>query len=40
MCVKGPTGGAPLQWVDLINDDLRGMTNWTEAIEEQLQKSL
>ena len=36
MCVKRPTGGGPLQWVELIDDDLRGMTNWTEAIEDHI----
>ena len=28
-----PRGGAPLCWFDMINNDLRGMTNWTEVIQ-------
>ena len=31
----GPTGGAPLRWCDLINRDLRGITNWTESITDR-----
>ena len=32
-----PTGGAPLRWCDLINRDLRGITNWTESITDRQQ---
>ena len=34
---KRPPGGAPLQWVELISDDLRGMTNWTKVIQDCAQ---
>ena len=32
-----PTGGAPLRWCDLINQDLRGITKWTESIIDRQQ---
>ena len=31
---KRPPGGAPLRWCDLVNDDLSGIRNWTEAIQD------
>ena len=32
---KRPPGGAPLRWCDLVNDDLSGIGNWTEAIQDR-----
>ena len=30
-------GGAALSWCDLINNNLRGMTNWMEAIHDRAE---
>ena len=32
---KRSPGGAPLRWCDLVNDDLSGIGNWTEAIQKE-----
>ena len=32
---RRPTGGAPLRWCDLISRDLRGITNWAEAVMDR-----
>ena len=34
---KRPPGGAPLHWCDLVNDDLSGIRNWTEAIQDRTE---
>ena len=31
---KRSPGGAPLRWCDLVNDDLSGIGNWTEAFQD------
>ena len=34
---KRPPGGTPLRWCDLLNDDLKGMRNWSKAIEDRAE---
>ena len=34
---KRPPGGASMCWCDLVNDDLWGMTEWTEAIQDRVE---
>ena len=34
---KRPPGGTPLRWCDLLNDDLKGMRNWSNAIKDQAE---
>ena len=34
---KRPPGGTPLRWCDLLNDDLKGMRNWSKAIKDRAE---
>ena len=34
---KRPQGGAPLRWCNLISDDLKGITNWMNTIQDRTE---